>query len=119
MHFHDERKTHDAGGDLLLEMGQGAAALTEYETALQATPNRFRGFSWELPAPPPRRAIGRRHPSITASSWSWPRTPIRSGTSTTRRTRSRFLFDLPFSTTGEGPVHVKENAQPLPDDFSI
>ena len=31
-------------GDLLLEMGQGAAALTEYETALQATPNRFRGF---------------------------------------------------------------------------
>ena len=43
----------------------------------------------------------------------------RSGTSTTRRTRSRFLFDFPFSTTGEGPVHVKENAQPLPDDFSI
>jgi tetratricopeptide (TPR) repeat protein len=31
-------------GDLLLEMGQGAAALTEYETALKATPNRFRGF---------------------------------------------------------------------------
>jgi tetratricopeptide (TPR) repeat protein len=31
-------------GDLLLEMGQGAGALTEYETALKATPNRFRGF---------------------------------------------------------------------------
>jgi tetratricopeptide (TPR) repeat protein len=31
-------------GDLLLEMGQGEAALTEYETALKATPNRFRGF---------------------------------------------------------------------------
>ena len=26
----------------------------------------------------------------------------RSGTSTKRRTRNRFLFDLPFSTTGEG-----------------
>jgi tetratricopeptide (TPR) repeat protein len=31
-------------GDLLLEMGRGAAALTEYETALKASPNRFRGF---------------------------------------------------------------------------
>jgi hypothetical protein len=27
----------------------------------------------------------------------------RSGTSTTRRTRSRFLFDLPSSAMGEGP----------------
>jgi tetratricopeptide (TPR) repeat protein len=31
-------------GDLLLEIGQPAAALTEYETALKATPNRYRGF---------------------------------------------------------------------------
>jgi tetratricopeptide (TPR) repeat protein len=31
-------------GDLLLDMGQPAAALTEYETALKATPNRYRGF---------------------------------------------------------------------------
>ena len=31
-------------GDLLLEMGQGTAALTEYETALKATPNRYRVF---------------------------------------------------------------------------
>ena len=30
--------------DLLLEMGQGTAALTEYETALKATPNRYRVF---------------------------------------------------------------------------
>ena len=30
--------------DLLLEMGQPAAALTEYETALKASPNRYRGF---------------------------------------------------------------------------
>jgi tetratricopeptide (TPR) repeat protein len=29
-------------GDLLLETGQGSAALTEYETALNATPNRYR-----------------------------------------------------------------------------
>ena len=31
-------------GDLLLEMGQPAAALTEYEAALKANPNRYRGF---------------------------------------------------------------------------
>jgi tetratricopeptide (TPR) repeat protein len=31
-------------GELLLEMGQPAAALTEYETALKANPNRYRGF---------------------------------------------------------------------------
>jgi tetratricopeptide (TPR) repeat protein len=31
-------------GDLLLEMGQAPAALVEYETALKATPNRYRGF---------------------------------------------------------------------------
>ncbi len=31
-------------GDLLLEMGQPAAALTEYRTALEASPNRYRGF---------------------------------------------------------------------------
>ena len=30
-------------GDLLLEIGDAAAALTEYETALRATPNRYRG----------------------------------------------------------------------------
>jgi tetratricopeptide (TPR) repeat protein len=31
-------------GELLLEMGQPAAALTAYETALKANPNRYRGF---------------------------------------------------------------------------
>ena len=31
-------------GDLLLDMGQPAAALTEYEAALKASPNRYRGF---------------------------------------------------------------------------
>jgi tetratricopeptide (TPR) repeat protein len=31
-------------GELLLEMGQPAAALIEYETALKANPNRYRGF---------------------------------------------------------------------------
>jgi tetratricopeptide (TPR) repeat protein len=31
-------------GELLLEVGQPAAALTEYETALKANPNRYRGF---------------------------------------------------------------------------
>ncbi len=31
-------------GDLLLEVGDAAAALTEYETALKATPNRYRGI---------------------------------------------------------------------------
>jgi len=31
-------------GDLLLENGDAAAALTEYETALKATPNRYRGI---------------------------------------------------------------------------
>jgi len=31
-------------GDLLLEIGDAAAALTEYETALKATPNRYRGI---------------------------------------------------------------------------
>ena len=30
-------------GDLLLEVGDAAAALTEYATALKATPNRYRG----------------------------------------------------------------------------
>jgi tetratricopeptide (TPR) repeat protein len=30
--------------DLLLEMGQPAAALKEYEISLAANPNRFRGF---------------------------------------------------------------------------
>jgi tetratricopeptide (TPR) repeat protein len=31
-------------GELLLEMGQPAAALNEFETALRQTPNRFRAF---------------------------------------------------------------------------
>jgi tetratricopeptide (TPR) repeat protein len=31
-------------GDLLLELGQPAAALKEYETALKDNPNRYRGF---------------------------------------------------------------------------
>ena len=31
-------------GDLLFEMGQAPAALVEYETALKATPNRYRGY---------------------------------------------------------------------------
>jgi tetratricopeptide (TPR) repeat protein len=31
-------------GDLLLELGDGAAALNAYETALKATPNRYRGI---------------------------------------------------------------------------
>jgi tetratricopeptide (TPR) repeat protein len=31
-------------GELLLEMGQPAAALTEFESALTANPNRYRGF---------------------------------------------------------------------------
>jgi tetratricopeptide (TPR) repeat protein len=31
-------------GELLLEMGQPAAALTEFEAALKANPNRYRGF---------------------------------------------------------------------------
>ena len=31
-------------GDLLLDMGQPAAALTEYEVAHKASPNRYRGF---------------------------------------------------------------------------
>jgi tetratricopeptide (TPR) repeat protein len=31
-------------GDLLLEAGDGAGALAAYETALKATPNRYRGF---------------------------------------------------------------------------
>jgi tetratricopeptide (TPR) repeat protein len=31
-------------GDLLLDMGQAPAALVEYETALKATPNRYRGI---------------------------------------------------------------------------
>src|SRR5262245_7517768 len=31
-------------GDLLLGIGQSAAALTEYEAALKANPNRYRGF---------------------------------------------------------------------------
>jgi tetratricopeptide (TPR) repeat protein len=30
-------------GDLLLEAGDNAAALVAYETALKATPNRYRG----------------------------------------------------------------------------
>lgn len=31
-------------GEMLLEIGQPAAALSEFETALKQTPNRFRGF---------------------------------------------------------------------------
>ena len=31
-------------GDLLLEMGQAAPALREYEAALKAYPNRYRGI---------------------------------------------------------------------------
>jgi tetratricopeptide (TPR) repeat protein len=31
-------------GELLLEMGEAAAALREFETALKATPNRYRTF---------------------------------------------------------------------------
>jgi tetratricopeptide (TPR) repeat protein len=31
-------------GELLLEMGQPAAALNEFEIALKSTPNRFRAF---------------------------------------------------------------------------
>jgi Tfp pilus assembly protein PilF len=32
-------------GEMLLEMGQPAAALSEFETALKQTPNRFRALS--------------------------------------------------------------------------
>ena len=31
-------------GDLLLEMGQAASALREYEASLRETPNRYRGL---------------------------------------------------------------------------
>ena len=37
--------------ELLLETGQPAAALNEFETALKQTPNRYRAFLG-LPAPP-------------------------------------------------------------------
>ena len=42
----------------------------------------------------------------------------RSGTSTTRHTRSRFFFDLPFPVMERVFADIKENVQPLPDDFS-
>jgi tetratricopeptide (TPR) repeat protein len=35
---------HELYGDLLLEVGDTAAALVAYETALKATPNRYRGI---------------------------------------------------------------------------
>ena len=35
---------HELYGDLLLEAGDGPAALAAYETALKATPNRYRGI---------------------------------------------------------------------------
>jgi tetratricopeptide (TPR) repeat protein len=35
---------HELYGDLLLEAGDAAAALVAYETALKATPNRYRGI---------------------------------------------------------------------------
>jgi Tfp pilus assembly protein PilF len=35
---------HELLGELLLETGQPAAALNEFETALKQTPNRFRAF---------------------------------------------------------------------------
>jgi hypothetical protein len=28
------------------------------------------------------------------------------------------FFDLPFSAMGKNPADIKENVQPLPDDFS-
>ena len=43
----------------------------------------------------------------------------RSGTSTTRHTRSRFLFALPVSPWERVSADIRENVQPLPDDFSV
>src|SRR6516164_3592389 len=42
----------------------------------------------------------------------------RSGTWTTRRTRSRFLFDLRFLPSERVSAGMKGTLQPLPDDFS-
>ena len=53
--------------ELLLEMGQSAAALSEFETALKQTPNRYRAFLGVARAAN-AAAIARKHPSITASS---------------------------------------------------
>jgi hypothetical protein len=67
-------------GDLLLDMGQQAAALTEYEAALKASPNRTGTVrSGEPPARRTRPAIAPKQPSITASSRSCRRMPIPSG----------------------------------------
>ena len=53
--------------ELLLEAGQPAAALREFETALEQTLTVIGRF-WALPARPTRRAIARRQASITTSS---------------------------------------------------
>ena len=56
--------------ELLLEMGQPAAALNEFETALKQTPNRLPRVLGMPPVPPTAQAIARRHPSILASWWT-------------------------------------------------
>jgi len=54
-------------GDLLLEQQQPAQALTEYETALQSTPNRLRGLYGAAKAA--ERAKQRRRQRPTSASW--------------------------------------------------
>ena len=79
-------------GELLLETGQPAAALNEFETALKQTPTAS-ARSGEPPAPPTAQVTARRHPSISASWWTWPRMPIPSGRKSVRprHTRARTI----------------------------
>ena len=49
-------------GELLLEVGQPAAALGEFETSLKENPNRYR--AWPAPPGPPRRPATGRGPCL-------------------------------------------------------
>ena len=70
--------------ELLLETGQPAAALSEFEAG-STRPPTVTARSWELPVPQMLQAIARRHPSTMASSWTWPKTPTPTGRTSGRR----------------------------------
>ena len=56
-------------GELLLEMGQPAAAQNEFETALKQMPNRFRASGGPAVLPT-AQATAKRHLNISASWWT-------------------------------------------------
>ena len=110
-------------GEMLLELKQPEAALNEFEASQQREPNRFRNYLGAARAAK-WRAIGRKPPRTTTSSWRSQRMPTRRGPSSrarrslrsgeqARRTDSRESF--PGGDRGLAPVAAADPNEADPD----